>query len=60
MVLFKVALDQVMFMNASTIQNLSDRLGGLALNKVPGEDVSTLTLEASEIARELDENTGWS
>ena len=53
-VLFKVALDQVMFMNASTIRTLSNRLGGLALNKVPGEDVSTLTLEVSEIARELE------
>ena len=53
-VLFKVALDQVMFMNASTIQTLSNRLGGLALNKAPGEDVSTLTLEVSEIARELE------
>ena len=53
-VLFKVALDQVMFMNASTIRNLSNRLGGLALNKVPGEDVSTLTLEVSEITRELE------
>ena len=31
---------------------LSNRLGSLALNKVPGEDVSTL--EASEIARELE------
>ena len=28
-VLFKVALDQVMFMNASTIRTLSNRLGGL-------------------------------
>ena len=54
MVLFKVALDQVMFVNASTIRNSSNRLGGLALNKVPGEDVSTLTLEVSEIARELE------
>ena len=43
-----------MFMNASTIRTLSNRLGGLALNKVPGEDVSTLTLEVSEIARELE------
>ena len=53
-VLFKVALDQVMFMNASTIRNLSNRLGRLALNKAPGEDVSTLTLEVSEIATELE------
>ena len=43
-----------MFMNASTIRTLSNRLGGLALNKAPGEDVSTLTLEVSEIARELE------
>ena len=26
---------------------MTNRLGGLALNKVPGEDVSTLTLEVS-------------
>ena len=45
MLLFKVALDQVMFMNVTTVWTLSNRLGSLALNKVPGEDVSELTLE---------------
>ena len=54
MLLFKVKLDQAMFMNVTTVWTWSNRLGSLALNKAPGEDISELTLEASEIARELE------
>ena len=52
-VVFKHAIDQVMFMNATTIRNLSNELGGLTLSKIPGENVAELTLKVTELAREL-------
>ena len=53
-VILKVALNQVMYMNASTIRNLSNELGSLTLKSIPGENVSALTIKITELARELE------
>ena len=52
-VVFKTILDQVMFMNATTIRTLSNKLGGLTLKSIPGESVSKLSEQVTELAREI-------
>ena len=51
---FKCALDQVMFMNATTIRTLINQLGALLLKEVPGESVPPLTETVTELAREIE------
>ncbi len=51
---FKVAIDQVMCMNATTIRTLSNQLGNLSLKTIPGENVASLTIKVSELAREIE------
>ncbi len=52
--ILKVAIDQVMYMNASTIRSVSNRLGALSLKDIPGENAPELTVKVSELARELE------
>ena len=51
--IFKIALNQVMYMNAITIRTLSNKLGSLSLKSIPGESVSALTEQVTELAREI-------
>ena len=53
-ILFKTALNQVMYMNATTVRTLSNQLGNLSLKSIPGESVSTLTEKVTELAREIE------
>ena len=53
-VVFKTALDQCLFMNATTIRTLSNELGGLSLKAIPGESVPALTEKVTELAREIE------
>ena len=51
---FKMAVDQVMYMNATTVRNLSNQLGSLELKKFPGESVPGLGEKITELAREIE------
>ena len=53
-VLFKVAVDQVMFMNANMIRNLSNRFGSLKLKDFDCENITKLGERISELAREIE------
>ena len=50
---FKVAIDQVSYMNATMIRNLSNKLGQLKLKDIDGESVPKLTEKITEYAREI-------
>ena len=52
-VIFKTALDQVMFVNATTVCTLSNQLGNLSLKSIPGELVPALSEQVTELAREI-------
>ena len=52
-IIFKTILDQVMFMNATTVRTLSNKLGALTLKSIPGESVSKLSEQVTELAREI-------
>ena len=53
-VLFKVAVDQVMFMNANMICNLSNQHGMLKLKDMEGENIVELGKRVTELAREIE------
>lgn len=52
-VYFKIAVDQVMYMNSAMIRNLSNQLGSLKLKSIPGENVAILSEKITELAREI-------
>ena len=52
-VYLKTAINQVLFMNASMIHSLSNKLGALCLKDIDGENVATLGEKVTEVAREI-------
>ena len=52
--IFKVAIDQVMFMNANMIRHLSNTLGSLKLKDIDGENVGKLGEQITQLAREIE------
>ena len=49
-----MAIDQILYMNASTIRTLSNKLGTLKLTDIQGEHVPTLSQTVLELTRQLD------
>jgi len=51
---FKIAVNQVSYMNASTLRSLSNELSELRLKDIQGESVPNLTQKITQIAREIE------
>jgi len=52
--LFRIAVDQVTCMSDAVVRTLSNQLEKLDLSKVPGENVSELSKDISEIAKKIE------